>query len=310
MTEQPQKRKFNLVIMFADISGSTSLYERLGDAKARTAIAACLRAVVDIVRKHKGKIIKTIGDELMCAIPETDRAVGAACEIHEHLDQNSFEGVNLSMRIGLHHGPVIIEKKDSGKDVFGDAVNIAARMVAQAKPHQTILTEDTMKLLSNRFRNSGRFVDTAPIKGKKESIKIYEILWMDEDATSMATPFTSAAQEPLVSASMYLRYRNDSRKLDRTHTSLSIGRGEDCGLAVRESLASRHHMRIELRRDKFFIIDQSTNGTHVRFNGGGDTFLRREEMPLTGQGVISLGRAFDDNPTELVAFSLDKPVTA
>ena len=73
-----------------------------------------------------------------------------------------------------------------------------------------------------------------------------------------------------------------------------------------EELASRYHVRIELRRDKFFIIDQSTNGTHVRINGGADTFLRREEMPLVGDGQISLGRSFDEQPTEVVSFSHGK----
>lgn len=68
-------------------------------------------------------------------------------------------------------------------------------------------------------------------------------------------------------------------------------------------MASRQHVRIELRREKFFIIDQSTNGTHVLVDNSEEEFLRREEMPLQGKGQISLGKSFSENPTEVVSFA-------
>jgi predicted component of type VI protein secretion system len=82
-----------------------------------------------------------------------------------------------------------------------------------------------------------------------------------------------------------------------------MGRSKDCDLPVNEKMASRQHVRIELRRDKFFIIDQSTNGTHVRIENGDDAFLRREEMHIIGNGQISLGKGFNENPTEIVRFA-------
>ena len=90
--------------------------------------------------------------------------------------------------------------------------------------------------------------------------------------------------------------------MNHDRSSLVMGRSQSCDLPINEKLASRQHVKIELRRNKFFIIDQSTNGTHVSFDNGENAFLRREERPITDNGRISLGRAFDENPEEVVYF--------
>lgn len=291
----------NLAIMFADISGSTKLYELLGDATARTLVADTLTTIANIVGKFKGTVIKTIGDELMCTFDSAEEAAIAACEIHETIEEENESGKHaqpVSIRIGMHYGPAI---KEDG-DVFGDAVNVAARMTAQAKARQVMTTKTTVDLLSPALRASTRFVDYAPIKGKKEDIEIYEIIWQQEDVTRMASGMLSPdKKQPQVR--LRLRYNNQDVILNHERSSIVMGRSQTCDVSVNEKLASRQHVRIELRRDKFFIIDQSTNGTHVRIEKSGDSFLRREEMPLTGKGEISLGRAFSENPKEIVQFS-------
>ena len=296
------EKRVMLAIMFADISGSTSLFERLGDQKARAATAGCLRDIFTLVRQFKGKVVKTIGDEVMSVFASAEKAADVANLIHEHLGETEYDGVRLSMRIGIHFGPAIIE----GKDVFGDAVNLAARMVAQAKANQTITSKSSVDLLPGRLKAKSRYVDTASIKGKKEDVRIYELMWEEEeDVTSMARSVVATVSTPQSGAAvLQLHVKHGDKKLimDKSHSSLLIGRSKGCDLYVDEQLASRHHVRIELRRDKFFMIDQSTNGTHVRTNGGAEVFLRREEMPLAGDGQISLGRAFDDPPLQLVSF--------
>ncbi len=291
----------NLAILFADVSGSTRLFETLGDATARVKVSECLDTLTDVTNNHKGTVIKTIGDEIMCTFPTSDDAANAATEMHEELLEDVTEGVSdttqLAIRVGFHFGPAIME----GGDVFGDAVNVAARMAAQAKGGQIITTQSTVDLLAPMIRASTRFVDRAPIKGKKEEIEIYEIIWQEEDVTRMATGLMSEEMKPEVK--LRVRYADKDILMDKQHSSLVMGRSNTCDLPINEKLASRQHVRIELRRDKFFIIDQSTNGTHVLIGNSDEEFLRREEMPLQGKGQISLGKSFSENPTEIVSFA-------
>jgi class 3 adenylate cyclase len=297
----------NLAIMFADISGSTRLFETLGDATARVKVAECLDTLTDVVTEHNGKLIKTIGDEIMCTFPTSDDAAEASCEMHEVLEEDVTEGVSgsastLSIRVGIHYGPAILE----GGDVYGDAVNVAARMAAQAKGGQIITSQSTVELLSPVLRASTRFVDRAPIKGKKEEIDIFEIIWQEEDVTRMATGMlmdAPAAAQAAAEAILNVVYHDNKIVLNHDRSSLVMGRSQQCDLPINEKLASRMHVRIELRRNKFFIIDQSTNGTHVSLDDGEDAFLRREEMPISGNGRISLGRAFNEDPAEVVYFT-------
>lgn len=291
----------NIGIMFADVAGSTQLFEVLGDDKARSTIAETLELLTNVINGHNGTVIKTIGDEVMCTFPEADDSANAATEMQETLeDANDMrqEGPEIKVRIGMHFGPALLE----GGDVFGDAVNVAARMAAQAKGGQIITTKTTIDLLDPVTQASSRFVDHAPIKGKKDVIEIYEIIWQESDVTTMATDVgNSQGQQDEVS--LEVSYKETSVTLNQDKSGLMMGRSKACDLPVNEQLASRQHVKIELRRDKFFVIDQSTNGTHIKIDGGDESFLRREEMPINANGKISLGKSFKDNPSEIVIFT-------
>lgn len=291
----------NIAILFADVSGSTRLFETLGDSTARVKIADVLDKLTRVTKEHHGTVIKTIGDEIMSTFPTAEDGAAAACDMHEAMDEDVTEGsiasTPISIRVGFHFGPALME----GGDVFGDAVNVAARMAAQAKGGQIITTKSTLDLLSPITRASSRFVDRAPIKGKKEEIEIYEIIWQEEDVTRMATGLLQEAPKP--EARLKLKYSGKELEMNKQRSIVMMGRSNSCDLPINEKLASRQHVRIELRRDKFFIVDQSTNGTHVSIDNEEPAFLRREEMPLTGNGRISLGKGFDENPTEVVTFT-------
>ena len=272
--------------MFADVAGSTQLFEVLGDDQARTTIAETLELLTNVINGHNGTVIKTIGDEVMCTFPEPDDSANAATEMQETLeDANDMreEGPEIKVRIGMHFGPALLE----GGDVFGDAVNVAARMAAQAKGGQIITTKTTIDLLDPVTQASSRFVDHAPIKGKKDVIEIYEIIWQESDVTTMATD-VGKSQEQQDEVSLEVSYNKTSVVVNQDKSGLMMGRSKACDLPINEQLASRQHVKIELRRDKFFVIDQSTNGTHIKIDGGDESFLRREEMPINANGKISL----------------------
>lgn len=294
-------KTINISIMFADIAGSTKLYDTLGDQAARAKVAATIDTMTEITKQNNGTVIKTIGDEVMCTFPTAEDAGTAAWEMQERFEEEAeanTDGSPVSVRIGMHFGPAIME----GGDFFGDAVNIAARMAAQAKGKQIITTQDTLDKLPATMRASSRFVDHAPIKGKKEEIDIFEIIWQEEDVTRMATGMV--IDKPTPEATLRLTYNDKIVELNKKRPGVVMGRSQNCDLTINEKLASRQHVRIELRRDKFFIVDQSTNGTHVLIDNNPEEFLRREEIPLTGNGRISLGRGFSEDPDEVVMFTL------
>ena len=92
--------------------------------------------------------------------------------------------------------------------------------------------------------------------------------------------------------------------LTPTHTGIVLGRDLACELVVAGHMASRQHARIERRRDKFFLVDQSTNGTFVAFANAPEVVLRREELMLRGSGRIGFGHSVELPDTETVAFTL------
>jgi adenylate cyclase len=292
-----------LSIMFADICGSTKLYDSLGDARAREVVSTTLNLLTEVIHRYKGTVIKTIGDEIMCTFDDAEIATKAACDMQESLDEANDEGVTevpVAIRIGFHYGPCIMEDGD----VHGDAVNVAARMAAQAKARQIITTAESAKLLPSALQENTRFVDFANIKGKGE-IEIVEFIWQEDDVTCMSVDISSVTASPTVQTQLRLEYRDTFVLLNQEREFAVLGRSATCDIPVNESLASRQHIKIELRRDKFFLIDQSTNGTYVQQMDGTQSFVRREEILLHGEGVISLGRAMNDNPQELIRFSLE-----
>lgn len=289
----------DLAILFADIAGSTRLFDVLGDEAARSKISTCLDMLSEVVATNDGTVIKTIGDEIMCTFPTAEDAATAACEMHEALENDRTEmtaagPVSLRIRVGVHFGPTILEHGD----VFGDAVNVAARMVALAKARQIITTKGTVDQLSSVMQASARLIDRAPVKGK-DVMDIWELVWEQDDVTRISTDVINRAE---LDAHMVVSYHDTNLKLGRDRPQLVLGRSKTADVTVNESLASRQHVRIEFRRGKFFITDISTNGTYLKPAEADEMFLRREELQLSGSGMISLGRSFNEDPQEVVHF--------
>ena len=294
-------KTINIAIMFADIADSTKLYDTLGNQLARAKVVAALEVMSEITNQNNGTVIKTIGDEVMCTFPASENAGTAAWEIQEAFEaaaESDSNGSPVAIRVGMHFGLAIM--KDG--DVFGDAVNIAARMVAQAKAKQIITTQDTRDKLPPMMRASTRFVDRVLIKGKKGVTDIFEIIWQEEDTTRKATGMIIT--HPTPETKLSLTYNGQTIELNKLRPTMVMGRGQNCDFTINEKQVSRQHLRIELRRDKFFIVDQSTNGTHVITGDNHEEFLHREGIPLTGSGRISLGRGFNEDPDEGVRFTL------
>ena len=255
------RRSATLAIVFADISGSTRLYETLGDAVARELVSQCLDLMTQQITKHGGTVIKTIGDEIMCTFATGDEAVESAMAMQEVVTEdlpriNPNMPSSMTIRIGLHFGPAILEQGD----VFGDAVNTAARMAGLAKGGQIITTGETAEGLSPALRSSSRHVDRITVKGKADELDIFEVIWQGEDVTRMATGLLKTETR---TASLVLRYHAEQREFDHEMGTVILGRGKKADMVINDSMASREHARIEYRRGKFILTDQSTNGTYI-----------------------------------------------
>jgi len=293
------KETASRAIVFADISGSTRLYETLGDAIARELVSQCLDLMTEQVNRHNGAVIKTIGDEIMATFATAEQAVEACMAMQEAVaedlpQRNEHTPPNFTIRIGMHFGTCILE----GGDVFGDAVNVAARMAGIAKGGQIITTQDTAAALSPAVRSSTRHLDRIPIKGKAEDVDIFEVIWQADDVTRMATGLLAHGANKV--ANLRLRYHTEIMELDQDMNVFILGRGQKADMVVNDSMASREHARIECRRGKFILTDMSTNGTYVETQEG-PSYLRREDIVLTGEGKIALGRDLGE-ATEYVVF--------
>lgn len=277
-------------ILFADIANSTRLYDYLGDEQARTLIALCMDILMLAAKNKKGTVIKTIGDEVMCTFAHPDHAVSAAIQMQEEVVKDDvLSAQHIQMRIGMHHGPVIEEEGD----IFGDAVNLAARMVGLAKGGQIITNALTLALLGARLKSMARLVDQTRVKGKKHPVDLYELSWGQPEELTMIT--TVAGISGISNSSLILETRQRQFIVNQEHPVITMGRDPLNHIIISDPKVSRLHARIELRKDKFVLIDQSTNGTYVWKEGEEAMLLRREEVTLPDQGVVGLGEtAFSD----------------
>jgi adenylate cyclase len=283
-----------LAILFADVAGSTRLYEQLGDAPALALVTRCLGLAQDAAGGYGGRLVKTIGDEAMLAFPAADAAAAAAADIQGRMAQLGHASkLHLAFRIGFHFGAAI--ERDG--DVFGDSVNVAARMVAQAKGGQIVLSESTAQALSPYLRGHLRELGTVTVKGKERDIGIMELLWQDSaDLTTIVT------RPVLHGVEIELRHGGQTIRLTAETLALTLGRDTQNDVVIADKWASRLHARIERRRDKFALVDQSSNGTYVTFEGERELLVQREELPLRGRGRISFGHPNEMNPAESLDF--------
>ncbi len=295
------REELTLAILFADVAKSTHLYEVLGDTVAKKLIDHCISLMSKVTAEHHGTVIKTIGDEIMCTFPSALDAIEAGKAMHEALEQMTvkdkpdFEPPNIY--VGIQFGPVIREEGD----VFGDAVNVAARMVALAKQRQIITTEETVEALPPGHQFSVQCIDKTTVKGKSGEFKIYEVVWEEHDVTVMLDDsFDSQA----LKGRLELKIGDQLFEVDDSQPIATLGRQPHNDLVVASNRVSRSHARVEYRRGKFVFIDQSSNGSFVVVQGKESVHLKRDEAPLIGKGIIGLGQDVTPESPEAIHYSI------
>jgi adenylate cyclase len=285
------------VTLFADLAGSTSLYESLGDVAASLAVRAQLEQISSRIRENDGRVIKTIGDAVHAWLPGADSAANAAIAI-----QRTCHGT-LPVRVGFHYGAAIHEHAD----IFGDAVNVAARLASMARAGEILTSSETMQRLSAARRALAREAGAGLFKGKARSMHMYQLLW-EEDETAVTSAFHPGGpgdpQLTVLADLCTLRLRFGRRKptVTRHVVPYTFGRDKGVSLRVDSSRVSRNHAHLEFRHGKYVLVDHSTNGTFVTPQGGTEVHLQRESMPLLGLGTLALGGSALTHPDLVIGY--------
>ncbi len=271
-------------VIFADISGSVGIYATKGDTVAFQLNSQCLQILETEVRRCKGQVIKRAGDAILAIFECAEEAVQAAASMvaaaGEPASGLGTHGVRV--RVGISHGPVV----RSEGDVYGDQVNIAARLVSIAGPDEILLSGAVYEALSAAARAPAHLIDELSLRGRPLSVPAYRYLWRVDDAT-VSLP----GRMPVTRAVLTLTRGPDTFVVDQDRPKLRIGRAPDNDLVLGRGMVSRYHAEIALRGDKFTLADRSTNGTEVRVDGGPVLRICRDEMMLVGNGQIAMGEA-------------------
>jgi adenylate cyclase len=291
-----------MAVLFADICDSTSLYQQLGDATARNVVTACLSLVTGVLPRYEGRAVKTIGDEVMCIFPSTDLAVLAASEMQSLVSSKRPGDYPVMIHIGLHYGPVLIEKDD----VFGDAVNVAAYLTAVATPEQILTTETTEKCLSAALKSCVRPVFRAMLKGSTQESTVFQVLWRIDNLHMTDVNLHAKKLIPSDPGSLLLTLGEQRLRMDQWRAQVTAGRASECDLVVANKYASRKHLTIRLMQTNFYLIDHSINGSFVCHDSGEEVQVLRSELLLEGSGQIILGRSRVEQPAEVIHYSRDR----
>ena len=284
-----------VVLMFADIVGSTRLYEQQGDQRAREIVADAIAQMSQVVKVHQGAVLQELGDEIACRFPDTESAAAAACAIHAKMHEDVADIGDTSImpqtriRIGLHRGTIV-----SGEDILsGETAKVARWAANNAKGDQTLATRAVIDDLPEMYRSVSRFVDDETWNFVSlEHIEIFEIIWDVEAITACPgevppTPATSYRE-------VVLNHSSNRLVLSETQPVVSVGRDIQNDLVIREDLVSRHHLSAQFSRGRCTVTDNSTNGTFVIIEDEQPVAVRRETYPLQRSGIIFLGEPSEE----------------
>ncbi|NNG03285.1 MAG: adenylate/guanylate cyclase domain-containing protein, partial [Inquilinus sp.] len=223
-------------ILYVDVCNSVRLYEVLGDTEAHRLIHDCLHLLVDITHRHGGTVIRTQGDGVMSVFPTADATYDAATEM-----QHAHRQGPLAITAGFNYGAVIADEGD----VYGDAVNLAARVAALARPSEILLTGETVQSLSSNLRKTLRLFDTTTVRGRRRPVEIYAVqTGPDPQNTYVPSAPPRAAGTPRPAALTLTHEGGVYRMGDRVQ-SIVIGRDERCDLIISSYFASRRHAVVE-----------------------------------------------------------------
>ncbi len=290
-------------VLFADVCDSTAIYESLGDTKALALINRLLGHLDKKVTEYSGAVVKRLGDGMVCQFSAPDAALRAACAMQTAAFNLALGNTpKLAIKVVFTYGPVIMEDAD----VFGDTVNVAARLVAVANPEQVLTTQQTVDSLAPDLQARCRPLYPMKIRGKSDAVMVCDVVWRgDDDLTETLQRVGDVASQ----WNLKLAYGGSMFTVEPAG-SVRLGRDKGNDVVIASTRASRMHARIFGRHGNFVIADQSSNGTFVLIDGNSrEVVLRREEAVLGERGWIGLGKSAASHGDHVLRFRLERQKT-
>lgn len=295
-------------VVFADLFGSTGVFESLGNARATEAVTGVTNWLADKFVASGGRVVKFLGDGVLVVFEKNTDAVVAVVEVQRTYQQRLAATLATSympLRIGVACGDV--EMVDD--DCYGDAVNVAARLSELAGPHQIWVNLAAMQDSAHALDVRSRLLGPIHLRGRSEPITVYQIEWQEDVNSELLTIHApmgadlNAANRDALGGQVVLSWLDNHKTFRAFELPVHIGRIHQAEFAVADPRVSRMHARLDWRNGSVMLVDVSTYGCWVKFAGGGsDVQLRRDECVLHGRGEIALGTPFSDVSAPVVSF--------
>ena len=306
---------YQRTVLFADLRGSTSMYETLGNADATTVVTQSVALLASVVEEHGGQVVKTLGDGLMAIFPGPSAGVQASDDMHDSLARVGLPAqaatdtseprapISLKLQVGLAHGEVV----EMSGDVFGDAVNVAARLLDHAGDNETLATQSVVDGLEDWERSRFRSLDRMQLRGRAEPVHVYLLEAVRRFGDTAATAFGDMAPQSIEPEGIRLIWLDLNRIYSGTSLPVILGRSPQATYIIDDNRVSRSHARIDWHGGTFQLTDLSYNGTYVRFDNDPEIIsLRRGACTLHGAGVIGLGTPPSEPVSPCVRFEVMK----
>jgi adenylate cyclase len=298
-----------LTVVFADLTGSTGVFESLGNAKATQAITRLTQWIGQVCEARNGRVVKSLGDGVLMVFPKNLSAIEAVTEMHRvHQDRirNWPEQLKMRLQVGMARGDVV----EQDGDCFGDAVNVASRLSDLSGPEQILVTDSVIQDLSYDSMVRFRCLGAMDIRGRTEACVVHRIEWQSDLMSAFLTQPASLTVEPAIatpathSATIALSWLDTRAVFTSERLPVFLGRDKASQFVVQDPRVSRWHSKISWRAGKYYLEDVSSYGTWVRFSDNRAVVaLRRQECLLLQEGEIALGASFEDFTAPTVGFN-------
>ncbi|WP_075184611.1 adenylate/guanylate cyclase domain-containing protein [Teredinibacter haidensis] len=272
-------------VLFADIVGSSNIYQMLGNTRAQREIDRLVSLMIQVVQAHKGQLVKTIGDEIMVIFTEPESAAESAIALNLKIQEQ-----NQAIRTGMAVGALIFD----GPDVFGNTVNRAASLVRAAQSKQVLMDQPMQEGMPYWLLNYCELYDRLMLKGSESKALVYRLNWQQENCTDLSATQVSGSMisaKTQFSNELELTIEQETFYFTAADKPLTIGRDPAVAqCTITDPKVSRLHGVVSFHRGKFIYEDRSTNGSYLQESGQPQIYLRRESAPLVKAGVITLGQ--------------------